>query len=192
MTRVILPDGSFLQHVGQQHAPYDPVKAHKYYEEHKHLHPRQRHAPKQEPTKGRTRNPSFTVKTASGDIRLSAEQLQKQRVYVGKRVAQITARLHKMRAELREKLAAAEKAERDAKKPKTAAEKAQAARDAKKYREKHKQELKSKSKQAAAKKAPEKKSQTVESLKGDIAAAQVRLKTAVARQRALATAKQNG
>jgi hypothetical protein len=181
------PDGSpILMH---SNAPYDPVKAHEYYEKHKKLHPRA-------PGQG-----TFQVKSRTGHTyNVSAKQLAEQKVYAAHRVAQIKKNLSDLAVLLRDKMEKAKEAEKKAAKPPTLAEKAQAAREAKKYRDSHKQEISNKAKKADSKssggssgsKKPGEKTDTVESLKADITKTKASLKDAVAKQRELATAKKNG
>lgn len=169
--------------------PYDPAKAHEYYEKHKHLHPR---APG---------HATYTVKSKTGrTYRVTAEQLAEQKNYAAHRVAQIKKNLSDLAVLLRDKMEKAKEAEKKAAKPPTLAEKAQAAREAKKYRDSHKQEISNKAKRADSKsgggssatKKSAGKTDTVESLKADITKTKASLKDAVAKQRELATAKKNG
>lgn len=130
---------------------YDPVKAHQYYERHKHL-------------KGRHRGstPQPTGRRAAAQPHGKARARQKAELQA--RVTKLTGLLHKLEALIKEKedalkrsqasaksTAKKERAAKDKNKPQTAAEKAKAARDAKKYRKKHHQELKTKAKQASNK-----------------------------------------
>lgn len=179
-------DGSIILHAD---APYDPTKAHEYYLKTRKLHPR---------AKG---SATFTVTRSDGKhVKLTAQQLQEQRVYAQHRVEQIKKNLSDLGVLLRDKLKKAKEAEAKAAKPPTLAEKAQAARDAAKYRASHKQEIATKAKQTSAKSGgsstsatkPAAKTDTVESLKADITRTKNNLKKAVANQRALATAKKNG
>lgn len=175
-----LPDGSILMHAD---VPYDPAKAHAYYLKTRKLHPRQ---------KGNVREgeikPSgkFTIVSGGKHVTLSAQALQEQKVYAAGRVTSITARLSKLNAELRKRVA-------KAKAGPTAAEKSKAAKAAKQYRDAHKQQLANKAKRAAAKAPPKKASTTtVASLRKQIDTAKSDLKTAVAKQRELAAAKKSG
>lgn len=174
-----LPDGSVLMHGG---APYDPAKAHEYYLKTRHLHPRK---------KGYG---TYTVNEGGHAVKLSADQLAEEKAYAAHRVAQSKAKLAALNKVLKVRLDAAHKKPAHPK-PLTAAEKAKAARDAKQYRAKHKQTLANKAKKsggAATKAATPKKHLTTAALKKEIVVAKQSLKTAVAKQRELATAKLNG
>lgn len=186
-----LPDGTVLMHAD---APYDPVKAHQYYLLRRKLHPRDA-AKIDKLSSARSGVHTFTVKTHDGKtVKLTAAQLTEQRVYANARVAHIKAKLTSLKAELHKRMAEAKRREANAKKPPTAAEKSKAARDAKQYRQKHQQQLATKAKQASTNKpaAPGKKTETVASLKEEITKTRDSLKAAVAKQRELATAKENG
>ncbi len=179
---MLLPDGSFLIH---EAAPYDPQKAHAYY-----LRTRQ--------LKGRKKG-EYSITTASGKtIKLSAQQLEEQKVYAAHRVEQLKKNLSDLGTLLRAKLNKAKEAEASAAKPPTLAEKATAAKKAEIYRKTHAQEIANKAKTAASK-APakstaktEQKSDTVDSLKKEISSTKAKLKSAVAKQRELVSAKKNG
>jgi hypothetical protein len=180
-----LPDGTVLMHQGR---PYDPAQAHEYYVRHRKL-------------KGRPHGGSFTVTTSSGKtVKLSAKQLEQQKAYAAHRVNEIKKNLGDLKVLLREKMRAAQEAEKKSSKPPSLADKAKAAREAEQYRKTHKQELQNKATQAASKQRASgssgskstQKSDTVDSLKKEIATTRDKLKTAVAKQRELATAKKNG
>jgi len=176
-----LPDGTILMH---GRAPYDPVKAHQYY-----LRTRQ--------LKGRKKGESYTVKTDKGQVVLTASQLAEQKAYAAKRVSDIKSRLAELNVKFKKMIADAErkeaKSERDAKKAPTAAEKSEVARESKKYREKHKQELSTKSKTSSKTKSTSSKPKLtpVAAVGRRINQAEDRLRTAVARQRALNSATRN-
>ncbi|HXQ33746.1 MAG TPA: hypothetical protein VN843_07025 [Anaerolineales bacterium] len=145
-----------LSHIA---ANYDPVKAHKYYEEHKKLKGRK---PAQvEPhgivvsgeTQGRGRQ--GTSKKTMAEIHKGARERQRKELTAA--IRGMEARLHKLEAlikkreheaasEDRKSKAKKERAAKEKDKPQTAAEKAKAARENKKYRDKHKQEIKTKAK----------------------------------------------
>lgn len=186
-----LPDGSVLMHGD---APYDPAKAHLYYEQHKHLHPR---------AKG---SGTYTVNRGGGKkVTLTGKQLTEEKAYAGHRVSAIKDRLKNLTEELHKKMAEAHK------KP-TAADKHAQAKASKKYADKHKQQIANKAKAEASKHktvggTPAKKSAssgsssssskthkstTVEGLKKEIVTTKANLKAAVAKQRQLASATRNG
>ncbi len=121
---------------------YDPVKAHEYYEKHKHL-------------KGRHRG--STPQTPKRRVQTSARAQQKAKLQAA--VTNLSRKLQQLEQLIQEKeavlkrdqstaksTAKKERAAKEKNKPQTAAEKAKAARDAKKYRKSHKQELKNKAK----------------------------------------------
>jgi hypothetical protein len=184
-----LPDGTILMHAT---APYDPRKAHEYYLRTRKLKGRQPGAAQPTtPKSGGAKVLPFKKKHTQIE-QLTPQQLNEQRQYAAARVQQIKEKLTKLNAALKKKMAEAKKAEADAKKPKSAAEKAKAARESKQYRSKHKQQLSTKAKQQRDKdkaSGKEPSSNSVEGLKKQIDAAQKSLTAAVARQRALATAK---
>jgi Tfp pilus assembly protein FimV len=130
---------------------YDPVKAHQYYEQHKHLKGRRKGST--QPTgAGRPRQ----QRPAKSRARQKAE-LQARITNLSKKLQELEQLIQVKEAALKRSQASAKstaKKERSAKeknKPQTAAEKAKAARDAKQYRQKHRQELKTKAKQASQK-----------------------------------------
>lgn len=179
---MLLPDGSVLMHANN--LPYDPVKAHEYYLRTRKL-------------KGRKHGTSYTVKGRNGKaVRVSAQELEEQKVYAAARVAQLKKNLDDLGVLLRDKMKAAKAAEAKSKKPPTLAEKAKAAREAEAYQKAHKQSIANKAKAADTNKAKTSssatKTDTVDSLKKEISTTRANLKAAVARQRDLATAKKNG
>ena len=181
---------SVLMHAS---APYDPAKAHEYYLRYRKLHPRDKNSQPAPTGKSGNKSPTYTVRAGTNRaVRLSAQQLQEQKLYAKSRVDAINKKLVDLNAKLRKKMADAKKREANAKKAPTAADKNKAARDAKAYRDKHKNKIKANAKKAAAKKAPAKKVDTVSSLKREIASAKTSLKDAVAKQRELASARKNG
>lgn len=177
-----LPDGTVLMHGA---LPYDPQKAHDYYVKTRKLHPR---------AKG---SATYTVKGRNGKtVKLSAKQLEEQKAFAAKRVAQLRKNLSDLGVLLHDKLEKAKASATKAAKPLTLAEKAKAARASEAYAKSHKQEI-SNNKKTAAAKAPTKakddpKSDSVDSLKKEISSTRDKLKNAVAKQRELATAKKNG
>ncbi|MFL5660118.1 MAG: hypothetical protein ACJ8BW_02070 [Ktedonobacteraceae bacterium] len=124
---------------------YDPVKAHDYYEKHKHLKGRQ----------GGSAQPS----TGHRGARSSAKAPQKAKLQAS--ITNLTKKLHQLEQLIQRKEAALkrnakstakkERSTKDKNKPQTAAEKAKAARDATQYRKKHHQELKTKAKRDSGK-----------------------------------------
>lgn len=193
-----LPDGTELTHAGQ---PYDPVKAHEYYLRTRKLKGRKKAAFL--PDRRQPRRPaSYTVDVGGGkQIKMSPQELAKQKKYAAQRVKEIKEKLTKLNRLLKEKMREAEKAERKSKenaKPDSAAEKADKARDSKKYRDEHKQELKNKDKKDAAKSGgstkgskDDKGESEVARLKRSVVKANKNLKVAVRRQKALASATKN-
>ena len=177
---------------------YDPVKAHEYYMRTRKLKGRTKssnHTTNVNRGSHETISPTYMVKTGTNKTtKLTAQQLEEQRVYAAARVQSIKKKLADLNRKLKEKIAAAQKREAAAKKPPTAAEKAKAARDAKIYRDTHKAKIAAANRKAAAKSKAKttKHTDTVASLKKDIAATQASLKDAVAKQRNLAAAKKNG
>jgi hypothetical protein len=164
--------------------PYDPVKAHEYYERTKQL-------------KGRKKGSASTIGGAS---KPRAADNQEKKVAAAEQVARLRSKLAQLQAELKKRMAEARKADAKAKKPATAAEKSEAARDAKKYRDKNKQKIKTEAKKANAKEARKSggsgggtakggsskaSGNSVEDLKQTIQQVQTSLRAAVARQRAL-------
>jgi hypothetical protein len=124
---------------------YDPVKAHDYYEKHKHLKGRQRGSADQ-PTGNR--GAKSTTKAAQ------KAKLQASITNLTKKLQQLEELIKRKEAALKRDAKTNAKKERSAKeknKPQTAAEKAKAARDAKQYRKKHHTELKNKAKRASSK-----------------------------------------
>jgi hypothetical protein len=181
-----LSDGTILMHAG---APYDPKKAHDYYERTKKLKGRK---------KGSAKPPSATnragakppVKKHTQVKDLSPQQKKELQAYAAQKVQEAQKKLNELNRKLKDKLAEAKKAERDAKKPKTASEKAKDARESKKYRDKHQTEVKTKAKaKREASKASGKddsSSDSVAGLKKQIATAEKALNTAKAKAKALA------
>lgn len=178
-----LPDGTILMHAG---APYDPVKAHEYYVRTRKLKGRMGSAPRA--STGSARTGPGTGSTKARQPAKDNKKLAKQRSDAAVRVAVLKKKLSQLNHALKERMAEAEKADREAKKPKSASEKADAARESKKYRDKNKQQLKTKAKQANDKKPDAKKSgggDSVTELKTTIQRVQRSLAAAVAKQRAL-------
>lgn len=188
-----LPDGTILMHAKM---PYDPAKAHAYYLKTRRLQGRQRGAiPPAKSSHLKLVKPTFDVKVREGiTVKLTSEQLKEQKAHADARVQSIKKKLGKLNAELKKRLAEARQAERESKKPDTAAEKSKAARDSAQYRDKHKQELKNKGKKTASGSTSDSKSKpdSVAELKKTIAGVQKSLAAAVDRQRSLNTAKKNG
>jgi hypothetical protein len=125
---------------------YDPVQAHKYYEEHKKLKGRHRGST-QQPTSRRSAAPLQSTKTKQ------KAELQARITSLSRKLQQLEDLIQKKEEALKRDKSTAkkERAAKEKDKPKTAAEKAKAARDAKQYRKKHHQELKTKAKQASSK-----------------------------------------
>lgn len=174
------PDGSVIMHA---QTPYDPVKAHEYYIRNRQL-------------KGRKKGVSYTVQYKGKTVKLTARELTEQRAYAAQRVSDIQNKLSelntKLRAALRDAKEKKNKSIRESSKPASAAEKSKAARDSRKYRDKHKQSLATKSKRTASKtKDKAKSTDPVEQLVHKVEQIKETLKTAVARQRALAGATRN-
>ena len=175
---MISPEQFVLMHAA---APYDPVKAHEYYMRTRKLKPRQRSS----------KSDSYTVNVGnSKTVKLSAQKLEEQKAYAEHRVSVIKDKLKGLNAQLKKKLAAANKNP-------TAAEKSKAARESRQYRDKHKQELATKAKRAASSKPAtssksSSKTTTVATIKKNIVTTKASLKAAVAKQKQLATAKRNG
>lgn len=137
-----IPINTELRHI----APgYDPAKAHKYYEDHKHLKGRKQGSA-QPPHGGGQHHPQNAAK-------------QKQKIALQNSVHNLEAQLGKLEALIQKKEAILRKDQAQNKgkarnkkdSPKTAADKAKAARENKKYRKTNRQELKTKAKQAAKK-----------------------------------------
>src|SRR3954463_2788744 len=186
-----------LEHTIAVANTYDPVKAHAYYEAHKHLKGRK---------SGRSdRSAKSRVGKAAVATNLGRSSKAAQLAKATKQVNDLRQRLTKLNTELKKRVAEeakkgrASKADKqqsakEAAKPDTAAEKAKAARDAKQYRQKNQQQLKtkaaaatsggSKPKGAADSPKPAGKS-SVEDLKATIGKVRDQLTAAVARQRAL-------
>lgn len=173
-----LPDGSVLMHAG---VPYDPRKAHQYYMDHRQLKGRK-------PGKG-----TYRIKSRTGGYyKVSAQQLEEQKVYAAARTANFKKNLSDLGVLLRAKQKAAHEAKVKAARPKTLAEKADAARAASKYRAKNQQHIKSKAKAKDSTKKSTSQVDTIDSLNKQIVTTKANLLNAVARQRELATAKKNG
>ena len=186
-----LPNGEVLMH---ERAPYDPKKAHEYYLRTRKLKGRKKAAAPAGPaglgarSGFRKQPPAPKKNTQISD--LSPQQKREMQVVARARVQAAQKKLNELNKKLKDKLAEAAKAEREAKKPKSAADKAKDAREAKKYRDKHKTEISTKSK---AKRATDKasgkdtsSSNSVEGLKKQVAAAEKALAVAKAKQKALA------
>jgi beta-mannanase len=176
-----LPNGEVLMHSDE---PYDPQKAHEYY-----LATRQ--------LKGRKKGSSFKVLKTNGQmVTLSAKELAAQKAYAAKRVTAIQGRLTDLNTKLKAMIQAEGKSATP--KVKTAADKTKAAAESKKSRDKHKTQIanKAKAKAAATPKTAAssgtKKTTTVADLQTKIQTTKVNLLNEVAKQRALAAAKQTG
>lgn len=176
-----LPDGTILMHNDLEH--YDPVKAHQYYLRTRQLHPR-------------AKSTEYTVTKGNGKVvKVSPKELAAQKAYVAERITNLKAKLSKLTTELHKKLADAAAADRKAKQAPTAADKTAAKQSSKKYRDKNKTKLAAQAKAnsgSSSSSSPGSKTSNVDSLKREISTARDSLKTAVARQRSLAAAKQNG
>jgi hypothetical protein len=174
-----LPNGEVLMHGSQ---PYDPVKAHKYYEEHKHL-------------KGRKGGVGeLPAKSSSGGLPKPVAKKPNPAARAAERQAAV-ARVNSIKAKLTElngrlKRALEKAGSSGGKKHETAADKSQAARDSKKYRDTHKQELKNKARRSSDDKKSSRKPSddndaVVESLKAQISEVKGRLTAAVEKLRSL-------
>lgn len=200
-----LLDGTILRHGD---LPYDPVKAHEYYMQTRQLKGRKKGLAQPVNTTGsstpRSSSGMVTVKLASGKVvKLTSQQMAEQQAYAAKRVGEIKNNLNKLSAELKKKLAEAEK-KKKSNQPLTAAEKLKVAQDAKQYRAAHRQKIASAKKIAsinkhakgnAPGKTPGKSKSTVNSvdvLKKKIVIVKGRLNAAVATQRLLMTATRTG
>lgn len=135
---------------------YDPVKAHKYYEEHKKLKGR-KPGRGEEPRAANRRGSSQDPRIGKTRDQIHMDARAKQRKELTASIHRLEGNLRKLEALIKEKMrkedsedrkgkAKKERAAKERTKPKTAAEKAAEARENKQYREKHKQELKSKRK----------------------------------------------
>lgn len=184
-----LPDGTTLMHAS---APYDPVKARQYYLRTRKLKGRKKAAAAPPKLGGLGSRSGFAkAKPRPTQIAdLTPQQKRELQVVARARVQSAQKKLNELNRKLKDKLAEAAKAEREAKKPKSASEKSKDAREAKKYRDKHKTEIstKSKAKRGAAKASGKDTSSndSVEGLKKQIATAEKALATAKAKQKALA------
>lgn len=197
-----LPDGTVLMH-GLR--PYDPAKAHEYYLKTRHLKGRKPGAGfnKSGPVgigkfiigpKPGTSNRMVTVHLGNGKtIKLTQQQLTQQKAYAAARVNSIKNRLGQLNAELKKRIAAAQAPA--TKKVVSPAQKALANRKAKAYVAANKQKIATKKHQkvgATAAKAAGSNlaaNKSVADLRKVIAGVQHSLAAAVAKQRALATAK---
>jgi hypothetical protein len=165
---------------------YDPVEAHKYYEEHKKLKGRKKGSAEEPPSSGRTRQ-----QIAQGAKAAQRKELQARIQALSKKLGELEAlikkREHEEASEDRKSKAKKERSAKEKDKPKTAAEKADAARESEKYRKEHKQELKNKSKDRAksgggdSKKGSKTKKHSVSELKS--LATKVKGQIAVAKQK---------
>lgn len=157
---------------------YDPVRAHAYYEAHKHLKGRQPGKSKQPGDKGHVI--PFPKKASPPPPQSIPPQLQE-------RVNQLKVRLTTLEERLRELLK--NKQASKSSDHKTAAEKSADARASKKYRDKHKTELAQKRKQDAAKTSTQKtpiSSMTELEVRSAIEKTRLNLQAAVAKARAAA------
>lgn len=188
MPTLRLPNGEALMHGDSL---YDPVKAHEYYLKTRQLKGRKKGSGLVPITSGRSRKTkgsgSVTVTFNGMQYKLTPAQHAEQQAYAAERVRNIKIKIHTLEKALKEKMAKARKTEREAKKPKTAAEKRAAAKRSAEYKAKHKQKVRTAAKKAA-KKQTKHNLNTVEGLKSAISNAQAKLTEAVDRQRALATA----
>jgi hypothetical protein len=125
---------------------YDPVKAHEYYEKHKHLKGR-RKGSGQQPRRVRGQHNSAKAKQKQ-ELQANITGLQKKLNELEKLIQIKEAALKRSQSSAKSNANKNAKAKGN---KKTAAEKAKAARDAKKYRHKHRQSLKTKAKQASTK-----------------------------------------
>lgn len=145
---------------------YDPVEAHKYYEEHKKLKGRKPGKKDDVVTfeDGSSTKVQALRKRGLPDPRKGKQQAQihkdareKQRKELATSILKMVDRLHKLEALIKKREheakqkdhkseAKKERAAKERDKPKTAAEKAKASRENEKYRDKHKSELKAKAK----------------------------------------------
>lgn len=175
-----LPNGEVLMHGTR---PYDPVKAHEYYERTKQL-------------KGRRTGAATTI----GGAKKPAPAVNNQKkVAAAEQVARLRSKLAQLQTELKKRMAEARKADREAKKPATAAEKRKNAKESAQYRDKNQQKVKAQAKKSAAKSSggsgggsgaagPRSSSgggNSVAELKQTIERVRTDLAAAVARQRAL-------
>jgi len=204
-----LPNGEVLMHGPR---PYDPKKAHDYYIRTRHLKGRKKGQVNPKVASLAKRLAGKSDEHIQGEIAKSTNPAEKklmqamlanrqrrqgkksqpkatpeQRQAAARRVASLQAKLGELNQKLKEAMAKARKSDAKKKRGPTAADKSKKARDAKQYRQKHKQKLANKSKTAASKdKASGKpRADSVESIKSDIAETKGRLKTAIARQKAL-------
>jgi hypothetical protein len=163
---------------------YDPLAAHKYYEEHKHLKGRKKGSGPPPPS-GRTPRQAAANAKAQQKTALAAsiQNLQKK---LGQLEELIRKKEHEAASEDRKSKAKKERSAKEKDKPKTAAEKAKAARDNKQYRDKHKASLKAKAKkdgksgggsdkQSASKKSVSDLKVLATRVKGQIAIAKAKL-----------------
>lgn len=184
---MLLPNGKELMHDG---APYNPEAAHKYYMDHRKLHPR-------------VKKGTYTIKSKNGKTyKISAEKLAEQKEYATHRVEQLKQNLKDLNVILKDKLEAAKADEKKKNAKPTLADRAKQARADEAYRKSHKTEIATKAKESASKskssssssskKSSTSKADTVDSVKNEITKAKTSLKTAIANQRELAQAKKNG
>jgi hypothetical protein len=179
--------------------PYDAAKAHDYYIRTRNLKGRRTGSRVQAPIRPSAKSPTYTVKVRGKAVKLTGRQLAEQRAYATKRIGEIKKRLSELNAKFKKMLAEAERKEskdrQKSKKAPTAADKSKAARESKQYRDKHKQKIATKKKVAEAKKPPKpekKKLSPVAEVGKKINKTEDLLRSAVARQRALAAATKNG
>lgn len=170
--------------------PYDPVKAHEYYVKNRVLKGRRKAggAPIGRPSLNTS---TYKVNLGNQSVNYTKERLAQEQAYIAQRVEKIKGRLSELTGMLKEMRFKARVAEREDKKGPTASEKSKAARESKKYREKHKQELATKQKKETSKKSTSSEADTLSTVaEVEVTINQVkgRLKDAVARQRALASA----
>lgn len=142
-----LANGEVIMHAGQ---PYDPQKAHDYYERTKKL-------------KGRKKGQGDTLKPANGQPKAPAHPASnaRQKKELAVRIQNLEGKLQKLEALIKKKEHAEQSDARKAKakknasakeaaKPDTAAEKAKKAREGKKYRAKNKTKLGNKAKTSSS------------------------------------------
>lgn len=188
-----------LNSISHSSTPYDPVKAHEYYIRTRHLKGRHK-GTKVSGNKdlGRHKSSSYTIEKNGKTYVLSAAQLAEQRAYAEMRVAKIEAKLSELGKHLHELMRKAQKSRAHSQTQGTSSARARRARQSKKYQQRHAATLAAKAKTRRQVLSSVKKSSTkshkdpVATLQGKITEVRNHLKAAVATQRALASAKQNG
>lgn len=189
-----LPNGTVLMHGS---APYDPLKAHEYYLKTRHLKGRKSGQGKNPvyslPGFKKSQNRLVTVTLPNGKtFKLTHQQLTEQKVYAAARINHIKQKLAILNTELKKRIAAAQ-TQTHVKKPLSPAQKALVNRKAKAYTATNKQKLATKKHQkvgiAKGLHSTTTSQKQLAGLRVAIAGAQHALTAAVAKQRALATAK---